>query len=236
MKLRVENILTRNNLVCSLLTRLRFLILEPHFEVFFQQCRIFSSISGFQYELLPHLAQKFQHSRQKCILRVQTKIWQKIVFRLQSVTIFNNIWVLHKFLSEFWWESAARSSGLHSTCTRPRFEKITIVSKKYVSFIIMGLTVERKKIWLLTIFCPHCCQNINVSLENNNLIFLEQFLSSFPFWDQSKNCWDFLCKNFGTFVEAAFHVYRQTIWGETIFSNEDSSSYLLVTCRGIYFA
>ena len=100
---------------------------------------------GFQYELLPYLAQKFRHSRQKCIIRVQKKIWRKIAFRLQSVTGFNNIWSLHKNLTGYWWENAARSSGLHSTCTRARFEKITFVSKKHVSFIIMGLRVERKK-------------------------------------------------------------------------------------------
>ena len=108
--------------------------------------------------------------------------------------------------------------------------------KKHVSFIIMGLRVVREKNGLLTIFCPHCCRNFVLSLQNNNLIFLEQFLSSYVFWDPSRNCWDILGKNFGTFVEAAFHVYRQTIWGETIFSNEDCSSYLLVTWRGIYFA
>ena len=175
LKLTVEINLTRNNLVCSLLTRLRFINLELPFENFFQQFRIFSSVSGFQYEILPHLAQKFRHIRQKCISRVQTKIWRKIGFRLQSVAIFSNIWSVHKTLSYIWWESAARSSGLHSTCTRARFEKITIVSRKHVSCIIMGLRVERKKIWLLTIFCPHCCQNFILSLQNNNLIFLNNF-------------------------------------------------------------
>ena len=96
----------------------------------------------------------------------------------------------------------------------------------------MGLRVERKKNWLLTIFCPHCCRNFILSLQNNNLFLLEQFLSSYPFWDPSKNFWDFLRKIFGTFVETAFYVYRQTIWGETIFSKEYSSSYLFVTWRG----
>ena len=173
--LREEIILIRINLVCSLLTRLRFLILELHFEILFQQFWIFSLNSGFQYESLPYLARKFRHSRQKCFLRVQRKIWRKIGFRLQIVTVFNNIWTLHKHLSDFWWESAARSLGLHSTCTRARFEKITVVSEKYVSFIIMGLGEERKKIWLSTIFCPHCCQNFILSLQNNNLIFFNNF-------------------------------------------------------------
>ena len=136
---------------------------------------------GFQYELLPYLAQKFRHSRQKCIIRVQKKIWRKIAFRLQSVTGFNNIWSLHKNMTGYWWESAARSSGLHSTCTRARLKKITIFSKKHVPFIIMGLRVEREKIWLLTIFCPHCCRNFILSLQNNNLIFLDHFLSSYVF-------------------------------------------------------
>ena len=57
------------------------------FEILFQQFWNFSSILGFQYELLPYLAQKFRHSCQKSISRVQTKIWQKIGFRLQSVTV-----------------------------------------------------------------------------------------------------------------------------------------------------
>ena len=33
----------------------------------------------------------------------------------------------------------------------------------------------RGKIWLLTTFWPHCCQNFILSLENNNLIFLNNF-------------------------------------------------------------
>ena len=44
---------------------------------------------GFQYELLPYLAQKFRHSRQKCILRVQKNIRWKIGFRLENVTVFH---------------------------------------------------------------------------------------------------------------------------------------------------
>ena len=175
LKLRVEINLTRNNLVCSLLKRLRFLIVELLFVIFFQQCRIFSSILGFQYELLPYLAQKFRHSGRKSILRVQVKVWRQIGFRLQSVKVFKSIWTLHKSLSDFSWESAARSSGLHSTCTRAHFEKMTIVSRKHVSFIVMGLRVERKKKWLLTIFCPHCCRNFILSLQNNNLIFCWTF-------------------------------------------------------------
>ena len=104
--------------------------------------------------------------------------------------------------------------------------------KKNLFFIIMGLRVERKKIWLLKIFCPHCCRNFILSLQNINLIFFEEFLSAYLFWDPSRICWDFLGKNFCTFVEAAFYVYRQTIWRETIFSKEYSSSYLFVTWRG----
>ena len=183
-----------------------FSISGAPFWYFFKQFRIFSSISGFRYELLPYLAQTFRHSSQICILRKQRKIWRKTVFRLQSVTVFNNIWTLHKYLSDFWWVSAAHSSGLHSTCTRARFENITIVPRIHVSCIIMGLREERKKNWLLTIFCPHCCQKFILSLQNNNLIFFEQFLPSYFFWDPSKNCWDFLRKIFGTFVETEFYV------------------------------
>ena len=87
--LRGENILIRRNLVCSLLKRLRFLILELHFEIVFQKFWIFSSLSLFQFELLPYLAQKFRHSRQKCILRVQKNIRWKIGFRLENVTVFH---------------------------------------------------------------------------------------------------------------------------------------------------
>ena len=216
--LRGENILIRHNLVCSLLTRLSFLTLELHFEVFFQQFRIFSSISGFQCEFLPYLAQKFRHSRQKCILRVQTKVWWKIGFRLEQVRIFHEHLDSTQKMSDFWWKISARSPGLHFSYTRARFKKITIVSKELVFFIIMGLRVESKKIWLLTKFCPHCCRNFILSLQGKNLIFLEQFSSSYPFWDPSRNCWDFLGKNFSSFVEAAFYVYRQTIWRETILS------------------
>ena len=142
---------------------------------FFQQFRIFSSILGFQYELLPFLAQKFRHCRQKCILRVQTKVWWKIGFRLESVTVSNKILTLHKNLSDFWWKNSARSPGLHFSYTRARFEKITIVSKKLVFFIIMGLRVERKKIWLLTIFCPHCCRNLFWVSRTTIWFFLNNF-------------------------------------------------------------
>ena len=127
LKSRVENKLTRNNLVCSLLTRLRFPILELNFEIFFQHFWIFSSILGFQYELLPYLAQKIRHSRQKCILRVQTKICWKIGFLLESVTVSNKNLSLHKNVSDVWWKTSARSPGLHFSYTRARFEKITIV-------------------------------------------------------------------------------------------------------------
>ena len=60
-----------------------------HFWDFFQQFCNFSSISGFQYELLPYVAQNFRYSREKSILRVQAKVWQKIGFRLESVTVFH---------------------------------------------------------------------------------------------------------------------------------------------------
>ena len=133
-----ENFLIRHNRVCSLLTRLRFLILELHFEVFFQQSRIFSSILGFQCELLPYSAQKFRNSIQKCILCVQTKVWWKIGLRLESVTVSKKILTLHKNLSNFWWKISARSPGLHFSYTRARFEKITIVSKKLVFFYHYG--------------------------------------------------------------------------------------------------
>ena len=127
--LRGENILIRHNLVCSLLTRLSFLTLEHHFEISFQQFRIFSSISGFQYELLPFLAQKFRHSRQKCILRVQTKVWWKIGFRLEKVRIFHKHLDSTQKMSDFWWKISARSPGLHFSYTRARFEKIFWVSR-----------------------------------------------------------------------------------------------------------
>ena len=154
LKLRVEINLTRNNLVCSLLKRLRFLIVELLFEIFFQQCRIFSPILGFQYELLPYLAQKFRHSGRKCILRVQAKVWRKIGFRLQSVKVFKSIWTLHKSLSEFSWESAARWSGLHYTSTTVRFEKNTIVSKNMFRLSLWDLEWRGKKFDFWQFFVP----------------------------------------------------------------------------------
>ena len=143
--LRGENILIRHNLVCSLLTRLSFLTLEHHFEISFQQFRIFSSISGFQYELLPFLAQKFRHSRQKCILRVQTKVWWKIGFRLEKVRIFHKHLDSTQKMSDFWWKISARSPGLHFSYTRARFEKITIVSKELVFLSLWDLEWRVKK-------------------------------------------------------------------------------------------
>ena len=232
MGLRGENILIRRNLVCSLLKRLSFLILELHFKTFFQQFWFFSSLSWFQYELLPYSAQKFRHSRQKCILRVQTNLRWKIGFRLENVKVFHKFSDSTQKMSDFG-EKIRHVPGHRFSYTSARFEKKNnCFKKKHVSFIIMGLRVESKKNWLLTIFCPHFCRNFILILQNNNLTFLEQFLSPYPFWDPSKNCWDILCKNFGTFVEAALYVYRQTIWGETIFSKEHSSSYLFVTWRG----
>ena len=209
-----------------------FSISGAQFEILFQQFWKFSSILGFQYELLPSLAQKIRHSRQKSVLRLQTKIWQKIGFRLQSVTVFSNIWTLHKNLSDFWWESAARSSGLHSTRTRAHFEKITIVSKKHVSFIIMGLRVERKKFDFWQFFVRTVVKILMWVSRTTIWFFSEQFLSSYPFWVPSKNCWDFLRKIFDTFVETSFYVYRHTIWRESIFSKKISSSYLFTTWRG----
>ena len=63
-------------------------------------------------------------------------------------------------------------------------------------------------------------------------VFLKNFCPPILLRDPSKNCWDLLRKNFGTFVETAFYVYRQTIWRGTNFSKEYSSSYLFVTWRG----
>ena len=100
LKLRVENILTRNNLVCSLLTRLRFLILELNFEVFSNNFDIFHQFCDFS-KKFPYLAQKFWRSLQKGILRVRKNIWWKIGLRLESVTYFNKIRTLHKNLSDF---------------------------------------------------------------------------------------------------------------------------------------
>ena len=188
-----------------------------NFDIFHQFCDFSKKF--------PYLSQNFRRSRQKGILRVRRNTWWKTGLRLQSVTVFNNIWTLHKYLSDFWWESAARSSGLHSTCTRARFEKKTIVSRKHVSFIVMGLKVERKKFLTFDNFLTALLSKYYSEAPENQFDFFEQFWSSFLLWDPSKNCWDFLRKNFGTFVEAAFHVYRQTIWGETIFSIEYSSSY-----------
>ena len=174
--LRWEIFLIRHDLFCSLLIRLRFPILELNFEIFSTNFEFFHQFWDLSMNFVPYLAQKFRHSRQKCILRVQTKIWGKTRFRLESVTVFKNIWTFHKNSSDFLWNSWARSSELHSTCTRARFEKITFVSNKYVSFIIMGLTVGRKKLWLPTMFCPHCFQNIILSLQIINWIFWTIFI------------------------------------------------------------
>ena len=140
-----ENFLIRHNRVCSLLTRVSFPIMELNFEIFFPQFRIFSSVSGFQFELLPYWAQKFRHSRQEFILRVQTKVWWKIGLRLESVTVSIKILTLHKNLSNFWWKISARSPGLHLSYTRARFEKITIVSKKLVFLSLWDLEWRGKK-------------------------------------------------------------------------------------------
>ena len=201
---------------------------------FFQQFRIFSSLSGFQYELLPYLAQKFRHSRQKCFLCVQTKIWWKLGFRLESVTVSNKIRTLTKICRTFGEKFRHVRQGSVFLIRGLVLKKNNCFKKNMFRLSLWDLEWRAKKNWLLTIFCPHCCRNFILSLQNNNLTFLEQFLSSYPFWDPSKNCLDILGKNFGTFVEAAFYVYRQTIWGETIFSKEHSSSYLFVTWRGKY--
>ena len=119
--IRWEIFLIGHDLVCSLLIRLRFPILELNFEIFSSNFEFSRQFRDLSMNFLPYLAQKFRHSRQKCILRVQTKIWGKIWFQLESVTVFKNIWTFHKNLTDFWWKSSARSSGLHSTCTRARF-------------------------------------------------------------------------------------------------------------------
>ena len=86
-----------------------------NFDIFHQFCDFSKNF--------PYLAQKFRRSRQKGILRVRRNTWWKIGLRLQSVTVFNNIWTLHKYLSDFWLESAARSSELHFTYTEDHFEE-----------------------------------------------------------------------------------------------------------------
>ena len=107
--------------------------------------------------------------------------------------------------------------------------------KKHVFLSLWDLECRGKKLIFDNILSALLSKFI-LSLQINNLSFLEQFLSFYLFWDPSKICWDFLRKTFGTFVETAFYVYRQTIWGETIFSKEYSSSHLFVTWRGKYIA
>ena len=98
--------------------------------------------------------------------------------------------------------------------------------KKTCFFCHYGTYSEAEKYWILTIFCPHCCQNFNLNLQNNNLSFFEQFLSSYAFLRSEQELLRLVTKNFGTFVETAFYVYRQTIWRGTNFSKEYISSYV----------
>ena len=138
-------------------------------------------------------------------------------------------------MSDFWWESAARLSGLHSTHTRARFEKITFFSKNIFRLSLWDLEWRGKKFDFWQYFVRTVVK-ISMWVSRTTIwFFLEHFLSSYPFWGPSKNCWDFLRKIFSTFVETAFYVYRQTIWRETIFWKEWSFSYLFMTYRGKQF-
>ena len=233
MKLRVENTLTRNKLVCSLLKRMRFLILELHFEIFFQQFQVFSSILGFQYELLPYLAQKFRHSRQKCILRVQTKNWWKIGFRLESVTVSNKI----RSLTKICWTFGEKFRHVRQGSVFPIrglvLKKKQLFQKKHVSFIIMGLRVESKTKMTFDSILSALLSKLYSESPEQQFDFSWTIFILLSFWDPNRNCWDLLRKKFGTFVETAFYIYRQTIWRETNFSKEYSSAYLFVTWRGM---
>ena len=158
MGLTGENILMRqHNLVCSFLTRLSFPILELIFEIFCPQFRIFSSVSGFQYELLPYLAQKFRHSRQEFILRVQTNIRKKTGFRLENVTVFHKHLDFTQKLSDFRWWNSARLSGLPFTCPEDHFEEKQLLER--TMFFIYFWNLEWKIIWPGTTLFVHCWQN-----------------------------------------------------------------------------
>ena len=87
LKLRGENNLTRNNLVCSLLTRLRFLFLELSFDFFYNNFDFSHQFCDFS-ENFSNLAQNVGRSRQKWILPVRTNIWWKIGFRQEIVADF----------------------------------------------------------------------------------------------------------------------------------------------------
>ena len=95
----------------------------------------------------------------------------------------------------------------------------------------MGLRVERKKIDFWQYFVRTVVETL-FWVSSTTIWFFWTFFILLFFWDPSKNCWDLLRKKFGTCVETAFYVHRQTIGRETKFSNEYSSSYLFVTWRG----
>ena len=107
--------------------------------------------------------------------------------------------------------------------------------KKHVSIIIMGFRVERKKFDFWQYFVRTVVKILMWVSRTTIWFFLEQFLSSYPFWGPSRNCWDSLRKRFDTFDETSFYVYRHTIWRETIFSKKFSSSYFFTTWRGKKF-
>ena len=77
---------------------------------------------------------------------------KKSIFTEKDNSFLINIGFYAWKLSEFHCKSSARSSGRHSTSTKTRFEKITTVSKKHVSFINMGLRVERKNFYFWQYF------------------------------------------------------------------------------------
>ena len=101
LKLRGENNLTRNNLVCSLLTRLRFLFLELNFEFFSNNFAFSHQFCDFS-KNFSYLAQHFWRSLQKCFSRVQTNIRQKTGFRLEKVTVFHKHLDFTQKLLDFW--------------------------------------------------------------------------------------------------------------------------------------
>ena len=125
MKLRVENTLTRNNLVCSLLKILRFLILELHFEIFFPTILNFLITFMIWVWTSSIFSSKFRHSRQKCILRVQTNLRWRIGFRLENVRVFHKHLDSTQKMSDFWWRNSARSSELPFTWPEDHFEEKT---------------------------------------------------------------------------------------------------------------
>ena len=178
--------LTTDNLVSALLTRLIFSVLELTFEIFFHQIRFFSSISGFQYVLLPFLAQKFRHSRQKCILRAQTNIWRKVVFRLENVIVFHELLDFTQKLVGIWWRISACSSELQFTCPEDHFEEKQLLER--TMFFICFWNLEWKIILPGTTLFVHCWKDCVFQFWSSILrFFSHNFEFSHQFRDFSMN-------------------------------------------------